>query len=40
MLLYEALVGGLYCPIALACSANMSLVEGTLGQCSPRCSVD
>ena len=31
---------GLYWPTALACSATKSLTEGTLGQCSPWCSVD
>ena len=40
MLLYGALVGGLYWPTTLACSAIMSLTEGTVGQCSHWCSVD
>ena len=38
--LYGAVVGGLYWPTVLACSAIISLTEGTVGQCSPRCSVD
>ena len=31
MLLYEALVGGLYWPTSLACSAIISLTEGEVG---------
>ena len=30
-----ALVGGLYWPTTLACSAIKSLIEGAVGQCSP-----
>ena len=37
---YGAFVGGLYWPIALACSAIISLTEETIMQCSPWCSVD
>ena len=34
------LVGGLYWPTTLACSAIISLTEGTIRQCFPWCSVD
>ena len=37
---YGALVGGLYWPTTLACSAIISLTEGTVGQFSPWCSAD
>ena len=40
MLLYGAFVGGLYWPIALACSAIISLTKGTDGQYSPWCSIN
>ena len=40
VLLYGVVAGGLYWPTALACSSTKSLIEGTLGQCSPWCSVD
>ena len=40
MLLYGALVGGLYWLKKLACLAIISLIEGKVGQCSPWCSVD
>ena len=31
VLLYRALVGGLYWPTSLACSASISLTDGTIG---------
>ena len=40
VLLYWALVDGLYWPTTLACLAIKSLIEGAVGQCSPWCSVD
>ena len=40
MLLYGAFVKGLYWPTTLACSAIISLTEGTVGQCFPWCLVD
>ena len=40
MLLYGALVGDLYWPTTLACSAIISLTEGTVGQCSPWRAID
>ena len=40
VLLYGAVVGGLYWPTILACSSIISLTKGTVGQCSPWCSVD
>ena len=40
VLLYKVMAGGLCWPTALACSATMSLTTGTLGPCSPWCSVD
>ena len=40
ILMYGAFVGGLYWPTTLACSTIISLNEGTVGQCSPWCSVD
>ena len=40
VLLYGAVVGGLYWPTILACSAIISITEEIVGQCSPWCLVD
>ena len=40
MLLYGAIVDGLYWPTTLACSVIISLTEGIVGQYFPWCPVD